>query len=214
MAVVSEYVRALPAAPLLPYVGWYSGYRQEGLEPARHRGLPSPYLTLIVTLDDPLVVAAHPDARQAPAEYETLLGGLHTTPALITHEGRQSGIQVGLKPLGARALLGLPAGELAGLDFHAGEVLGRVATEIQESGAIFAVDYRGLSVKQSVELRTALRDAEASFQAVLRRRDPMLLQRLEFASEGGGVGISSSSYEDIRAAAAWLASMFKSAQGS
>src|ERR1700716_272913 len=119
MAVVSEYVRALPAAPLLPYVGWYSGYRQEGLEPTRHRGLPSPYLTLIVTLDDPLVVAAHPDARQAPAEYETLLGGLHTTPALITHEGRQSGIQVGLKPLGARALLGLPAGELASIDLHA-----------------------------------------------------------------------------------------------
>jgi AraC-like DNA-binding protein len=129
---VSEYVRALPAAPLLPYVGWYSGYRQEGVEPARHRGLPSPYLTLIITLDDPLTVAAHPDARQAPAEYDTLLGGLHTTPALITHEGRQSGIQVGLKPLGARALLGLPAGELASLDFHAGEVLGQVASEVQE----------------------------------------------------------------------------------
>jgi large subunit ribosomal protein L10 len=45
-------------------------------------------------------------------------------------------------------------------------VIERVATEIQESGAIFAVDYRGLSVKQSVELRTALRDAEASFQVV------------------------------------------------
>jgi hypothetical protein len=25
------------------------------------RGLPSPYLTLILTLDEPLVVAAHPD---------------------------------------------------------------------------------------------------------------------------------------------------------
>ena len=62
MAVVSEYVRALPAAPLLPYVGWYSGYRQEGLEPARHRGLPSPYLTLIITLDevpDALELARH-----------------------------------------------------------------------------------------------------------------------------------------------------------
>jgi AraC-like DNA-binding protein len=94
--------------------------------------LPSPYLTLIITVDNPLTIAAHPDARQAPGEYETLLGGLHTTPAVITHEGRQSGIQVGLSPLGARALLGLPAGELASLDLHAGEVLGRVAAEIQE----------------------------------------------------------------------------------
>jgi large subunit ribosomal protein L10 len=45
-------------------------------------------------------------------------------------------------------------------------VVERVATEIQESDAIIAVDYRGISVKQSVELRTALRDAEASFQVV------------------------------------------------
>jgi AraC-like DNA-binding protein len=129
---VSESVRALPADSLRPYVAWYSGYRQEGVQPSRHRGLPSPHLTLVVTLDDPLTVAAHPDARQAPGQYETLLGGLHTIPALITHEGRQSGIQVGLNPLGARALLGLPAGELAGIDVHAGEVLGRVAAEVQE----------------------------------------------------------------------------------
>jgi len=29
--------------------------------PARHRGLPSPYLTLIFTLDEPLTIEAHPD---------------------------------------------------------------------------------------------------------------------------------------------------------
>jgi AraC-like DNA-binding protein len=129
---VNESLRVLPAGPLRPYVAWYSGYRQVGAAPARHRGLPSPYLTLIVTLDDPLTVAAHPDPRQAVGQYQTLLGGLHTVPALITHEGRQSGIQVPLSPLGARALLGLPAGELAGIDVHAGEVLGRVAAEVQE----------------------------------------------------------------------------------
>jgi AraC-like DNA-binding protein len=132
MDEVMESVRTRPAVPLRPYIGWYSGYRQQGVQPARHRGLPSPYLTLIVTLDDPLTVAAHPDVRQAPGQYETLLGGLHTSPALITHEGRQSGIQVGLSPLGARALLGLPAGELASLDVDAGDVLGPVAFELQE----------------------------------------------------------------------------------
>jgi AraC-like DNA-binding protein len=60
----------------------------------------------------------------------TLAGGLHTTPALITHPGRQSGIQLALSPLGARALLGRPAGELAGIDVDGSEVLGAVALEL------------------------------------------------------------------------------------
>jgi large subunit ribosomal protein L10 len=45
-------------------------------------------------------------------------------------------------------------------------VIDRVATEIEEAGAIFAVDYRGISVKQAVDLRAALREAEANFQVV------------------------------------------------
>jgi AraC-like DNA-binding protein len=129
---VDESVRALPAEPLRDLVAWYSGYRQEGVGAARHRGLPSPYMTLIVTLDDPLTISAHADPRQAPGRYTTLLGGLHTSPAEIVHDGRQSGIQVALNPIGARALLGLPAGELTSIDVHADEVLGRVATELQE----------------------------------------------------------------------------------
>ena len=129
---VAESVRAAPAAPLRGLIGWYSGYRQEGVPPARHRGLPSPYLTLIITLDDPLTVAQHPDPADRPGDYRTLLGGLHTTPALITHPGRQSGVQVQLSPLGARALLGLPAGELAGRDLAADDVLGPVAGQLHE----------------------------------------------------------------------------------
>jgi len=56
----NEYVQALPSPALRPFVAWYGGYRQQGLPPGRHRGLPSPYLTLIVTFDEPLVIAAHP----------------------------------------------------------------------------------------------------------------------------------------------------------
>jgi AraC-like DNA-binding protein len=131
-AEVSESVRAAPAPPLRGLLAWYSGYRQEGIQPACHRGLPSPYLTLIITLDDPLTVVRHPDPADGPGEYLTLAGGLHTTPALITHAGRQSGIQVGVSPLGARALLGRPAGELAGRDVEATEVLGATAVELHE----------------------------------------------------------------------------------
>ena len=129
---VDEHHRGIPAEPLRPYVAAYTGYRQRGVPPARHRGLPSPYLTLIFTLDEPLTIAAHPDPGQPPGEFGTLLGGLHSVPALITHAGAQSGIQVALRPLGARALLGLPAGELAALDLPAEAVLGGVCAELRE----------------------------------------------------------------------------------
>jgi AraC-like DNA-binding protein len=132
MPVIAESARGRPAPLLRPFVEWYAGFRQAGVAAARHRGLPSPALTFIVTLDDPLLVAAHPDPRQPPEEYTTLLGGLHTAPALITHEGRQSGIQLALTPLGARALLGMPAGQLANLDVDASAVLGRFAGELRE----------------------------------------------------------------------------------
>ncbi|MFJ9608114.1 helix-turn-helix domain-containing protein [Kitasatospora sp. NPDC101176] len=129
---VDEAVRARPATALRPYVAWYSGYRQRGVPPAVHRGLPSPYLTFILTLDEPLVVAGHPDPAQPPGTYPTLLGGLHTGPALITHDGRQSGVQIAVHPLAARALFGLPAGELAGIDVPAEQVLGRLGPLLHE----------------------------------------------------------------------------------
>ena len=129
---MDEHCRWIPAEPLRRYVAAYTGYRQRGLPPARHRGLPSPYLTLIFTLDEPLTIEAHPDPGQPPGEFGTLLGGLHSVPALITHAGAQSGIQVALRPLGARALLGLPAGELAELDLPAEAVLGGVCAELRD----------------------------------------------------------------------------------
>ncbi|WP_327044847.1 helix-turn-helix domain-containing protein [Microbispora sp. NBC_01189] len=128
----ARYVRRRPAPPLRPLVAWYSGYRDAGVPPGTHRGLPSPYLTMIVTLDDPLVVAAHPDPRTPAGSYDTLVGGLHTAPAIVTHDGRQSGVQLALTPLGARALLGVPAGELSGLDLDGADVLGALAGELRE----------------------------------------------------------------------------------
>lgn len=129
---VSQQVRGLPAAPLRPFIRWYGGYRDVGVEPAAHRGLPSPYLTVIVTLDDPLDVAAHPDPAAPPDRYDSLVGGLHTAPALIVHNGRQSGIQLAVSPLGARALFGMPAGELASIDVHAVDVLGPCVRRLRE----------------------------------------------------------------------------------
>ncbi len=129
---IDEHCRRPPAEPLRRYVAHYTGYRQRGVPPARHRGLPSPFLTLIFTLDEPLVLLAHPDPRQPPGEFGALLGGLHSAPALIVHDGAQSGVQVALRPFGARVLLGLPAGELAELDVPAEAVLGGTCAEFRD----------------------------------------------------------------------------------
>jgi AraC-like DNA-binding protein len=130
--VIDEHARHAPPARLRPFVSGYAGYRQEGVPPARHRGLPSPELTFIVTLDDPLAIDAHPDPGQPAESYATLLGGLHTSPALVSHDGRWSGVQLGLTPLGARTLLGLPAAGLANWDAEATDVIGGFAAQLRE----------------------------------------------------------------------------------
>jgi AraC-like DNA-binding protein len=129
---INEAVRARPAPALRPFIAGYHGYRQRGVAPAVHRGLPSPFLTVIFTIDEPLHIAQHVDPRQRPGLYDALIGGLHTSPAVIRHQGAHSGIQLQVSPLGARALLGVPAGELTGIDLHARDVLGPLAERVHQ----------------------------------------------------------------------------------
>jgi large subunit ribosomal protein L10 len=44
--------------------------------------------------------------------------------------------------------------------------IAEIADDIRESEAVFAVDYRGITVAQAATLRTKLRDADASFRIV------------------------------------------------
>ncbi|MDX6658341.1 MAG: large subunit ribosomal protein, partial [Solirubrobacteraceae bacterium] len=44
--------------------------------------------------------------------------------------------------------------------------IAEIAEQIEQSDAVFAVDYRGISVPQAAELRTKLRDADATFRVV------------------------------------------------
>jgi AraC-like DNA-binding protein len=110
---VQDQAVATPAAPLRPFVARYVGYRFEGFEPGFHAGLPSRFLSLIVSFDAPVDLAAMPDPAQRPDRFTALVGGLHASPAMIRHDGNQHGIHVHLTAWGARALFGLPAAELA-----------------------------------------------------------------------------------------------------
>jgi large subunit ribosomal protein L10 len=48
-------------------------------------------------------------------------------------------------------------------------LIDEIGAEIESSEAIFAVDYRGISVTQAAELRGKLRDADATFKVVKNR---------------------------------------------
>ena len=44
--------------------------------------------------------------------------------------------------------------------------IAEIAAQIKESEAVFAVDFRGISVPQAADVRTRLRDADATFRVV------------------------------------------------
>jgi AraC-like DNA-binding protein len=176
-AGATDHTFRAPSPMLRGLVDWYSGYRDVGVPPAQHRGLPSPALTVIVTLDDPLTLARHPDPAQPADTFETLVGGLHARPALITHEGRQSGIQIGLSPLGSRALLGMPAGELTGICVHGHDVLGSFATELQDRLRAAATwDERFAILELALLSRTRLADERAGISSEVRHAWRRLLR--------------------------------------
>src|SRR5205809_36538 len=102
-------VMGTPALPLRWCMGRYRGYRIDGPS-GIHRGLPSRHLTFIISLDEPVDIARMPGDAQAPGRFQAFVGGLHAKPASIRHDGFQHGLSLELTPLGARSLLGLPAG--------------------------------------------------------------------------------------------------------
>ncbi|MFI1680377.1 helix-turn-helix domain-containing protein [Streptomyces sp. NPDC020607] len=128
-----EFVRAAPR--LDGMVVSAVGYRTAGQRPGLHRGLPSPYLTVIFSLDGTIATGSTPDRATGPDATRTdiIVGGLHQSPAYVVQPEHEAGIQLAVHPLAARALLGLPAAGLTGQLVVGGtEVLGDPAAEIRE----------------------------------------------------------------------------------
>lgn len=101
-----DYPHRAPG-PLAPLVDRCLGYDDVSSPDAVHPGLPSRSVTVIVAFDDPLDCGWDDDASRG--RFWTLAGGLHTRPVRVHTHGHQLGIQLSLTPLGARALLGVPA---------------------------------------------------------------------------------------------------------
>jgi AraC-like DNA-binding protein len=117
-------------APLDPTGALVSavGYETVGAEPRDHRGLPSPFLTFIVTLDTPVVIAEEGGERGL----DVVVAGLTTEVERVKMPRRQTGLQAAVHPLAARRLFGLPAAELARMSLEGEDVLGRTAPRLRE----------------------------------------------------------------------------------
>jgi AraC-like DNA-binding protein len=129
---VAEQRVGRPSALVCDYVDGYSGYDMRGFPPGQHMGLPSRHLTLVVQFDAPITLSRFPDGSSQPQRFDSLIGGFHTTPAVIEHDGNQRGVQLHITAAGARALFGLPARELVETVVPLDAVWGRTATELVE----------------------------------------------------------------------------------
>ncbi|WP_018655394.1 helix-turn-helix domain-containing protein [Actinomadura flavalba] len=110
------------------------GYRAAGLPETLHRGLPSPYLTFIFSLDGPVVGADDPAAVRGAGGFgcDVLVAGLHPRPTYVVQPERQSGVQLAVHPLAARALFGVRAADLGTGAVEAADLIGPGVTDVWE----------------------------------------------------------------------------------
>jgi AraC-like DNA-binding protein len=108
-------------------VSGYIDFDMTGWPGGRHRGLPDGSLAIVLSIGTPVVVRC---AGRADVAATATVAGLQTGPLAIVHDGTQRGVQLELTPAGARALLRVPAAELADGVFCLGDVVGRRAGEL------------------------------------------------------------------------------------
>lgn len=166
----------IPHPRLRPLVNRYAGYRYLGFPPGVHRGLPSRSLTVVIALGAPTRMTTMPRPDQQPAEFRALASGLHPGAVGIGHDGDQYGVQLDLTPLGARLLLGVPAGELAGLVIDLCDLLGPDTDELLSRMATAVGWIERFNVLDEVLLRGTVRGDEQLPDIPLQQAWELLLR--------------------------------------
>jgi AraC-like DNA-binding protein len=108
-------IRRDPAAPLAGRVTSYYGFEIATPEPVRQREGPGTDVVVILTFEEHWLIGGE--------RHTSFVAGLHDRQVTTEHPGRSLGMQVNLDPLAARALVGVPLHELAGLTVPAEEIL-------------------------------------------------------------------------------------------
>jgi AraC-like DNA-binding protein len=151
--------RPLPE-PLRPFVRELMGYSESTAGLVSQRQLPGPMVVAIVEFGPPIRMSdpVLRDARFAGG----FVAGVSDFVTVTEHDGYQSGIQIDLTPVGARALFGVPMDELAGTTVALPDLLPR-------------------GERHLAERLEALRDWDARFDAI----EQLLAGLLERMTERG-----------------------------
>ncbi|MCU0307828.1 MAG: helix-turn-helix domain-containing protein [Thermoleophilia bacterium] len=197
MGVVAEHVVHRPPAPLRGLVASCVGYRLDGFPAGVHIGMPSPLLTVVLSLDGPVEVR---DAGGGVHREVALASGFNDRPVAIPHEGAQHGVQIDLTPEGARALLGCPPAALARQVAPLADLLGAPAGEAQERMHAAQGWPARLAALDAVLLRALARtprgvarpDAEAALRGLLGSGGTARVAHL-----AAGVGLSRRRLGDV-----------------
>ncbi|MEW5540504.1 helix-turn-helix domain-containing protein [Streptomyces cyaneofuscatus] len=126
----TRIIDARPAPALRRYVRSYVGFDLREFPAGVHCGPPGRALTTVISLSGPLGVGAGVDDGSPVTRFDSVAGGLMRRSVAIHHDGRQHGVQVSLTPLGARAVYGVPAAELAHRLVPLDELLGALGVEL------------------------------------------------------------------------------------
>lgn len=122
--VSSHHQLARPRGPVRDVVRRYEAHSIAGVEPGTHRGLPTRALTFQVAGGAPIDIVSMPDASQSPRRSYGFVGGLHTRPAVVAHDGHVSGVGIDMSPLASRRLFGVPAAALTSQVVDLDDLLG------------------------------------------------------------------------------------------
>src|SRR5688500_4585386 len=93
-----------PHPALRGVIGGYADFEDRTGEPRETGEAPGGGLVVIVDLDEGWTVEGE--------RFGSFAGGLYARPVRVRHEGSSRGVQFDVEPPAARALLGVPAGEL------------------------------------------------------------------------------------------------------
>ncbi|MFE6710618.1 helix-turn-helix domain-containing protein [Streptomyces sp. NPDC057695] len=161
-------IGARPAPALRRYVDSYVGFDLRGLATGVHCGPPSRLLTAVISLSDPLEMAAGVGDGSPVTRFGSVAGGLMGRSVAIHHDGRQYGVKLALTPLGSRAIYGMPAADLAHRLVPLDELLGSLGVELADRLRAASTWSARFAVLDEVLLRAVGRGADGD--AVRRMR--------------------------------------------
>src|SRR5919201_888220 len=117
-------VRGRPHPALASVVKGYADFAERADAPRETGEVPGRCVVVIVDLDTGWTVEGE--------RFASFAGGLYARPVRVRHEGSSAGVQIDLEPPAVRALLGVPAGELAQRTVGLEALLGAEADHLAE----------------------------------------------------------------------------------